>query len=304
MIRNFRSGGDRAKYMIALNVRRSRIALLACDVTLFATLFAIYGGLSEYAKDGEELKGLFQFFTSNANIITALAAGFILPFAVEGMRKKHFTYPKWLALFHYSGTICTTITMVVAVFLISWFDPHMAFGGNNLFLHIICPVTVLVSFFLVESDYEYSPRDSLLCLVPFFAYCMIYFFNVVILGPENGGWPDFYHFTDLVPVWVSLPGILLLGSGITAVIRRVSNWKIRLRKKRLTAKWSDDTDPVAVRIEIYGLGRYTGKHVDKNNISLPMDIIELVADRYGMKTDDLLRVFVKGVAEGLKEREK
>lgn len=288
--------------MIALRMWRSKMALLACVITLFDTLGAIGRGLVDYAKDGVETAELFHYFTINANILTALAAGCIIPFAVEGIRKKYFTYPKWAAIFHYSGTISTTLTMVFAVFLISRYDPYMAFGGNNLFLHIICPILVLISFFMVESDNRFSLRDSLIGLTPLVIYCAVYLYEVVLVGEKNGGWPDFYHIMDISPLYITLSGVLLMGFGIAAAIRWGSNRLNEYRRKKLTARWREDADPVEIRIEVFGLGRYTGKNVDKNNISLPMDIIELLADRYDMKTDELLRVFIKGVSDGLKEK--
>ena len=279
------------------------MALLACVVTLFATLLMIGRGVAEYAGDGEGAGELFRYFTINANLFTALAAAFNIPFAIEGMRKKRFTYPKWAALFHYSGTICTTLTMFFSVCMISWFDPHLAFGGNNLFLHLVCPVLVLVSFFMVESDNRYTFRDSVLCLIPYFIYCAVYVVQVVLVGEGKGGWSDIYHLMDIIPVYVTLPAMILLGFGIAAAVGLLSNKLNNARRKKLTALWRKDADPVEIRIEVFGLGRYTGKYGDKNNISLPLDIIGMLADRYNMKTDELIRAFVRGITDGLQEKE-
>ena len=109
-------------YIIDLNRWRSRAAFLASVITLAAATFGIVNGLVEYAKDNIPVMELFRFFTPNANTLTAMAAAFIIPYSVEGARKKRFTYPKWVAMLHYSGTICTTLTMVFSVCLISFYD--------------------------------------------------------------------------------------------------------------------------------------------------------------------------------------
>lgn len=295
------SGG---KYMISLHDWRSRTALIACTVTLFDSLAMIGKGMVEYAADGADVRDLFHYFTVNSNFLTAIASATIIAYTVDGIRKKRFTYPKWTALLHYCGTVCTTLTMIFAVGLISWYDPRMAFGGTNLFLHLICPLLVLIAFFLVESDNHYTVRDTMIALIPFAIYCLIYLYEVVVVGPEQGGWSDFYHFMDFVPLYVSLPAMCLLAFGIATGIRLLSNRMNTVRRQKLTALWAEDASPVEVKIEVFGLGRFTGRNGDKNNISLPLDILEMLSERYGIKLDELIRAYTKGVTDGLQDRSK
>ncbi|MBR4132382.1 MAG: hypothetical protein IKT99_05340 [Oscillospiraceae bacterium] len=301
-IRNKKAPDGGKHYLISLHVWRSKMALAACILTLGASLAMIGKGMVEMTADGADVAELFHYFTINSNFLTALASAAIIPYAIDGMRKKRFTYPKWTALLHYCGTVCTTLTMIFAVCLISWVDFQLAFGGNNLFLHIICPTLVLVAFFLVESDSRFTVRDTLIGLIPFVLYCCIYLFEVVILGPERGGWPDFYHFTEIVPIYVSLPGMCLLAFGIATAIRLISNRLNAARRRRLTALWRGDADPVEVKIEVYGLGRFTGRSCDKNNLTIPLDILEMLSDRYGIKTEDLIKVYAKGVSDAITQK--
>ena len=235
---NKREKMSSGKYMISLHDWRSRVALIACIVTLFASLAMIGRGMVEYTTGGTDARVLFHYFTVNSNFLTAIASGTIIAYAVDGIRKKRFTYPKWTALLHYSGTVCTTLTMVFAIGLISWYDPRMAFGGTNLFLHLICPLLVLIAFFLVESDNNYTVRDTLIVLIPFAIYCVIYLYEVVIVGPEQGGWQDFYHFTDFVPIYVALPAMCLLAFGIATGIRLLSNRLNAVRRRKLRRRES------------------------------------------------------------------
>ena len=93
------------QYLLNLQKWRSRTAIIACLITFAAAMYAVAGGLVLYAEDGESPLGLMQYFTTNSNILTAVSALMILPFAIEGIRKKRFSYPKWAGMLHYAGTI-------------------------------------------------------------------------------------------------------------------------------------------------------------------------------------------------------
>ena len=58
-----------------------------------------------------------------------------------------------------------------------------------------------------------------------------------------------------------------------------------------------------MRIEAYGLGRMIGQNGEKHNIQLPVDLLEHLAEMYQLDTEDLMKPFVKGLLNGLKERE-
>lgn len=302
-INGMEAQGNRRRYMIALNRWRSGMALLASVTTLLAAVFAIVRSLLEFVPDDRAATSLYQFLTPNANTLTALASAFIIPYTVEGMRKKRFTYPKWVALLHYSGTICTTLVMVFSVCVMSLFDSAAAFGGYNFQLHIICPSLVLASFFMVERDSHFTPRDSLICMIPVAVYALVYTWQVVVVGFDRGGWNDFYHLTDYVPIYVSAPSMLALALGISVGILKISNRLLTLRRKRLTALWTDGVRPVQVKIEMFGLGRYTGENGDESEIPIPMDIIAMLAERYGIETEALLQIYTRGVLDGYLDRQ-
>ena len=93
-------------YIIALNIWHSRLALFSSLITVCCSLYAIIGSIVISVEAGQSVKDYFQWFTANSNCLTAFSAFMIIPFAAEGIRKKHFSYPKWVAMFHYSGTVC------------------------------------------------------------------------------------------------------------------------------------------------------------------------------------------------------
>ena len=289
------------QYMIALYKWRSGAALGACVVTLMCAAYGIVAGMILYTRWGVDPAALFRYFTIDSNILTALAAAFIVPYAVEGLRRKQFTYPKWLALFHFAGTICVTLTMVFSVLVMSWYDAEAAFGGYNFFLHILCPLLVLISFFLVESGNRFTIRESFFCAIPVLCYGAVYFIEVLLIGESRGGWPDLYQATTVAPWPVSILAILAMAAAITFLIRRMHNKLADLRKKQLMSHWREDISPVEVKIEVFGLGRYMGLHGVDQTAALPMVILDLLAERYSLTEEELARPFLRGMLDGRKE---
>ena len=301
--------GERGKrsrqYMISLQRSRSMTGLFACLMTFALCMFAVAGGLIENPSDLTPERGdqLFKLFTVNSNFFSAIGAAVMIPYAVEGFRKKRFSYPKWVQLLQYSGAICTTLTMLFAIFLIfPALGAKIAFGRMNFWLHAVCPIMTLILLFSVETDLELSVNDALLCLTPFFAYAAVYIVKVVLIGEENGGWRDIYRLTKFIPPALSAPMMFMLGFGVAQGIRILYNRVSRTRQKQMQHLWAEDLSPVEIKIEVYGLGRYTGMHDEINNITVPFDIFYDFAKRYDVTPEELARAFNKGVIDGLKER--
>ena len=243
---------------------------------------------------------MFKWFTIDSNILTALAATMIVPYAVEGMSRKRLTYPKWLQRIHYAGTVCLTLTMAFAVLFISWFDPVVAFGGANFFLHIISPLMILLSFFMVESGHTLDRIDNLLSIIPVAAYGGLYYYNVILAG----NWDDHYHLNEYVPFFVSILILFVLVYLIGWGIRFLYNRLLARRDKVLKQIWDDDgLDPVTIRIEIYSLGVHAGLYEEKDSISIPFDILEEVSDKFGIKLAELSKAYMKGALDGLEGKE-
>ena len=291
------------RYMIDLHKWRSAVALVACIVTLVLSISAITSNLIKYVDSGLGIRDLLQYFTIQSNLMTALASSFIIPYAINGIRRKRFVYPKWLSMFHYSGTLCTTLTMVFALLFILPHDRDLAIGAHNFFLHVICPIGILISFCMVESSYKYTRRDNLICLLPVLVYSLVYLTMVVIIGEERGGWRDLYLLDEFIPWYISLFLMYTLAYGIGYLIRKVSNQLTVKRQEELLSSWRPDLEKVELNVELFGLGRYYGMTCAKNDVSIPFDLLEMLADRYSLDPDDLVKVYVKGLVDGIRDRE-
>ena len=70
----------------------------------------------------------------------------------------------------------------------------------------------------------------------------------------------------------------------------------------LAGLWPADTHPAEIKTELFGLGRYMGKHGDTQFVEIPLDLIHMIADRYGLETEDLVRPYIRGFLDSIKEK--
>lgn len=292
------------KYIIALSKSRSVMAFIACLVTIIFTFYAIAGGIVIYVRDGKEAGLLFRWFTTLSNMITCFSASMLIPYAVEGIRKKHFAFPKWISLFLYCGVVCTTLTMSLSLGFMSWNDPETAFGGYNTYLHVICPIMVIVAFFMVESGFRYSVKNALMVTIPVFIYVAVYAVEVAVIGEENGGWEDIYHVMEYVPVPVAIIGVPAVALGLSMLIRLLNNLKVKKRYQKLMSRLlPEEVSSTEIKVELFGLGRFMGKHSDPEYADLHLDIINNIAKHYNLKSGDVIKPFVKGLVDSLNEKD-
>ena len=81
------------EYLIEIQKWRSVIALMSCIITYVLSIFAIVASLIMYTRENWNLSDFFRYFTTLSNMVTGISAGFIIPFAINGIRKKRFVYP-------------------------------------------------------------------------------------------------------------------------------------------------------------------------------------------------------------------
>ncbi len=293
------------QYMIELQQGRSVMALIACIITLVFTSGAIIAAVAGRVRSGLSPLHAFRFFTTLSNSLTFFASGFIFPYAVNGIRMKRFVYPRWLSMVHYSGTVCTTLTFVFAMTFILYYDPQMAIGGSNFFLHVICPIAVLISFEMVESGYSYRIKDAFICLIPLLIYSLVYTTMVVFIGEARGGWDDMYKLNTFVPFYLSFPFMWALAIGISFAINRSSSYLIRKREKDMLFSLDRFIDPVEIKLEVFELGRFYGAHDDENDMSIPFDLLRMLADHYSMGVDlkGLVEMYTSGLLAGIEEKD-
>jgi hypothetical protein len=119
-------------------------SIIALCSGIFSLIFSFYGIIAGVIRTVERMKVngffAFAFFTMIANILASLSVSFVIPFAVEGIKKKRLVLPKWVAILHYISTTSIAVMFVFVLSFISWASPYDAFGDSNLVMHIFCPI--------------------------------------------------------------------------------------------------------------------------------------------------------------------
>ena len=291
------------EYMTNLFRRRSIIALCAGILTLMLSFYGIVAGIiNTINKLGENGFYSFAYFTMLSNTLATLAVAFVLPFAVEGIRKRRFMLPGWVAVIYYIAVCSMTIMMILVLAFMSWAAPESAFGGANIITHVFCPILILTAFFQVENYHIYSPKAWVVGIVPLCIYMIIYYVQVGVIDEANGGWPDIYHIREFMQLEFAIPIVLLMGLATCSVIAILSNFLTKKREAKMYMYWKVDATPIEVKIEAYGLGMMAGRIREESSAQIYFDILEHMAEMYQMDIDELVKPYMAGVMVSRKER--
>lgn len=291
---------NRKEYLISLYRTRSILALIAGIGVFCVTFAAVAWGLQEF---GDEEGSLFQYFTVLSNLLAAVGAAFMIPFAVEGIRKKRFLLPKWVVLLQYSGAVCVAITMIsTLLIIIPTQGVEEGLTGMNFWLHLISPLLTVILFQMAETGVSITRREMFLALVPYWIYMALYFVMVYLVDSQQGGWADIYNTKGILPPWAVALMMFVLGLVTAIVLRWIQNRRARSSRERIVRLWDKKMDSTELKIEAFGLGRYMGLHGSGGELSVPLDIFEMMAERYDVTLPELIRAFTRGALDGREEK--
>ena len=287
------------KYLIALEETRSIIALISGTIVFVFTLGAVFYMLNTTPDDEENA---LHYFTVLSNLLAATGAAFMIPYAVEGIRKKRFVLPRWVVLFQYSGATCVAVTMFSSLVLILPTQGMKSMAGPNFWLHVVTPACTVILFLCVETGIAIKCKEIIIPMIPYCAYSAVYTVMVVAIGKDRGGWSDFYMTQTFWPAWISF--LLMMGIGFTvaAIMRIIHNKHAKMSWKRISGMWSSDLEPSELLVEAFGLGRYIGAHCSREELTVPLDIFYLMSEKYDVPVDKLTRAYVKGALDAIGER--
>lgn len=267
----------RNRYLIDLQRRQSIIALISGSIVSAFTFAAIIMGILENPATAivPERGGtsIFRLFTVNSNLLAAVGAFLMIPFAVEGIKKKQFRVPKWIMVLQYSGTVCVTLTLIVTLSFILPKEGLRAFYGMDFCLHLICPIMSIVLFCFTETDRLFTFKDTLITLLPSLCYGAVYGIMVFGLKGSYGSWRDMYHLGEYVPFWISALVMVFVTLGISMLYQVIHNKLMLRRFNKMKESWGDSVCETEVKIEVFGLGNYMGNFVNDSDISIPFDIL-------------------------------
>ena len=282
------------EYLINLNRSRSWRALLAAIAVSACTFIVV----TKKVIINVDQESAFHYYTVLSNLLSAAGAMLMLPYAVEGIRKKRFTFPRWISLFQYAGAVSVSITMFFACTIITYTQgAEYAFHGTSFWLHLVTPICAIILFLAVESGQYLTKKDTIIAQLPFWGYSLLYYVMVILIGKDKGGWADIYQAKSSIPLWVILIMLISVGFFVAVHLRVFHNRTVTRGIRQLSAHIQDDITPVEVKIEAFGLGRYMGSRLDRSEVVIPMDILELMSEKSGVPVEELARAYVKGVAD-------
>ena len=226
----------------------------------------------------------FRMFTVLSNLLIGIATAMTIPFAVDGIRQKNYHLPRWIVNLTFMGTNCVSLTFLISSTALSASVGfvRIMLDGSNLFLHTISPILAIVSFLFVNAYHTVKFKTVFVAIAPVFVYAMVYLVSAILIGEENGGWRDHYHFEDIMPWYFVLPVMLLLTFGIACLLRGVHNAMHR-RDKLATERYYQATaeyDFPNIEEAIRKMATDNKAYDVGGEVTVPRRLIKMLEERY------------------------
>ena len=215
-----------------MKTNAKRAVFIASDIAA-AVLIILSAILGIFTTEGRLwMSGAYRFvfFTVDSNILAGLSALILLPLKFRRLKTGKPLPRAAITLSLISVSAVTVTFLTVLLFLGPVFGFGSMYTGNNLWLHMVCPLLCIASYvFDSESEGRVNVPYTLLSVLPTVVYGAVYFIMVIIVGQENGGWADFYGFNMGGKWYISMAAMLaaayLIGLGLWAAERLCSKKK-------------------------------------------------------------------------------
>ena len=161
-----------------------------------------FGAVAAHTKKAP-LRIVLRYFTALSNVFCGLTAIAVVICRICGV------LPRAVLVLKYMGTVSVTVTLLTVLFFLvpTMKDIKRLLTGPDLFLHLICPVLALVSYF--AWDKPSAPWFVvILGILPLALYAALYIYKV-LWAPEGKQWKDFYGFNRGGKWPLSLAAMLL-----------------------------------------------------------------------------------------------
>lgn len=200
---------------------RAALAIAVYVIVAASVALSLVGFFTTGGEGNMQVVGwrAFRYFTVDSNVLAALGGLACIPSLVRTLYTGRDGLSHGILIFAYVGTVAVTLTfLVVAVFLGPIYGYGAMFAGYNFWLHGANPILCILALMVLLRG-PIRPREILWCLVPVFIYGVLYLVMTVILGPDAGGWPDFYAFNMGGRWYVTYLVIAAVTLGIAALER-------------------------------------------------------------------------------------
>ena len=284
-------------------VRKNRIqcllALISCAVVVVCVCIGVTMNLTTLYDEDFDNMGIrtFCMFTVNANILAAVSSFAIIPYAIDGMRKKEYSLPNWVVVFMLAGTTAVALTFLISLCVLAPVKGFvLIFSGSRFFLHGVCPILNILAFCLFITSHKIRWTESLFALIPVVVYAIVYFVMVVVITEEHGGWDDFYGFATKIPLWISVTLLMPLTFGITTLIRLWHNHSFVNRRKNEAQIFLDYFEGKETKEILFEMGKARAKIQPFGDVIVPLLVIKKVVffTESDMSIDEAGRLYLDG----------
>lgn len=291
-------------------VRKNRIqcmcALISCAIVVVCVCIGVTMNLTTLYDQNFDNMGIrtFCMFTVNSNILAALSSFAIIPYAIDGLRKKEYTLPNWVVVFMLTGTTAVALTFLVSLFILSPVKGFvLIFTGSRFFLHGVCPILNILAFCVFVTSHKITVKQSFFALIPVAIYAIVYFVMVVLIPKDLGGWDDFYGFATRVPIWISATVILPLTFGITTLVRLWHNHSFSKRRQNEAQIFLDYFDGKEAREILFEMGKGRAKIQPYGDVILPTLVIKKIIyfTDSDLSINDACRLYLDGYLDAVQK---
>ncbi|MBQ6477819.1 MAG: hypothetical protein IJI44_00470 [Erysipelotrichaceae bacterium] len=215
-----------------------RKAFLSNILLAVLELFAVSWMMS--GRSGGVLSGsgirVLKYFTIDSNIFLGVAAFIAAVNQYLILKGKMEKVPSYVYLLKLSGTAAVTVTLLVTVFFL---EPTMGkifgylalFSYSNFFLHLLNPISAIVTWMCFEKNDALSLRSVLIATIPTVIYALYYVMEV-LLHTDNGSimpgydWYGFFAW-GLKSAAIVIPLFLLFTFLVCLVLYRLGKSKMK-----------------------------------------------------------------------------
>lgn len=155
----------------------------------------------------------FRFFTTDANVLAAVAAALTAVCQIQILRGRRSHPLRAAAYLKLAGVVSLLLTfLTVMVLLVPAYGAAMQLGGTAFHMHVAAPTLSFVSFVWLDGHRRLPLSAAWVGIVPVVAYGALYLTQVVLLH----NWEDFYLFNSgglwyvTAPVMIAVAGALSL----------------------------------------------------------------------------------------------
>jgi hypothetical protein len=242
--------------------------------------------------------------TVNSNILAAVSSFAIIPYAIDGIRRKEYSLPNWVVVFMMTGTASVALTFLVSLLVLSPVKGFvLIFTGSRFFLHGVCPILNILAFGVFVTSHKITVKQSFFALIPVAIYAIVYFVMVVLIPKDLGGWDDFYGFATRVPIWISATVILPLTFGITTLVRLWHNHSFSKRRQNEAQIFLDYFDGKEAREILFEMGKARAKIQPYGDVILPTLVIKKIIyfTDSDLSINDACRLYLDGYLDAVQK---